>query len=182
MAIAVMTVGAVAIFAMQTAAIRSNTESHQRALAVELSQVWVERLHRDALRWTRGGPSVALSPSTLANTTYLRTVPSPGTGLGGWLVPVPAAASGESATFDWFGRDTTVGSAMVYCTNIRLQWVYPAQAMRADVRVWYPRSSSSAVTADLAGCSGAPASITGRTRDVHFVYASTVLRWTPVGT
>jgi type IV pilus assembly protein PilV len=181
MAVAIMTAGAVALMALSTATIHGNYEARQRTTAVELTSLWIDRLHRDALLWNVGGPTIVFSPLALARTTYLRSVPGGGT-LASWQTPTPPITSGQSYAFDNFGRDTTVTSDMMFCTNIRLQWVYVGQAMRSDVRIWWPRTGSSARTSDLLGCaaSTSPDVLTTRTRDIHFVYATTVLRWTPL--
>jgi type IV pilus assembly protein PilV len=181
MAIGVMTAGAVALMALQQATTHGNYEARRRTTATELCATWIERLHRDAMQWNIGGPGIPFSPLNLARTRYLRNVAAPGTPAL-WQVPVPPPDSGESSAFDLWGRDTTDPNAMMFCTNIRLAWVYVGQAMRADVRIWWPRSSASARTRDLGRCGAglAPESLTTRTRDIHFVYASTVLRWTPL--
>jgi prepilin-type N-terminal cleavage/methylation domain-containing protein len=180
MAVAIMTAGCVAIMAMHTATLEGNYDARQRTTAVELTSIWIERLHRDAVLWTTGGPGIPYNPLALSRTQYLRNV----TALGGtpvWQVPVPPITSTDSAQFDYFGRDTRVGTNMTFCTNIRLQWVYIGSAMRADVRVWSPRTGVGATTRDLGNCgaSVSPESLTNRIRDVRFVHASTVLRWTP---
>jgi prepilin-type N-terminal cleavage/methylation domain-containing protein len=181
MAIAVMTAGAVAIMAMHQATTHGNFEARRRTTATELCATWIERLHRDAMQWNVGGPGIPFSPLHLSRTQYLRTVTAPGA-LPRWQVPMPRVGSGESFAFDHWGRDTFVRENMVFCTNLRLAWVYVGQAIRADVRIWWPRTGESARTADLQGCAAGtdPETLTARLRDIHFAYATTVLRWTPV--
>lgn len=175
MAVGVLMAGSVAVMAMHQAATRGNMEARQISMGNQLAQRWVERLRRDSLHWTRPGAN-ATDPTLLARTSYLRSVPSPGT-LPNWFVPVPAAGSGEAAQFDFSGNDiVTVGGPRPahYCTNIRLEWVYPGQAMRADVRVWWPRRGDGALlncAADLDGIATDPR--------VQAVYTSTVIRYTP---
>lgn len=182
MAVAVMTAGAVGIMALHQATMRGNLDARQVATATQLASTWVERLQRDAQGWSQGARTgtVALPPLMLAQTRYLNQVPGAGT-VPLWFVPGPSTAT-ESASFDHWGRDTIVAAEMEYCTNVRLQWVYVGQAMRADVRVWWARRGPSAVGgAALAGC--APGqnleALTNRLGDVRFVYASTVIRWVP---
>lgn len=180
MAVAVLAAGAVGIMALQQATMRGNLEARQIATATHLAQTWIERLQRDSVGWSAGGPTVVFGPTILARTQYLNRVPARGAAPT-WFVPVPPVAGTESASFDHWGRDTRVAAQMAYCTNVRLQWVYQTQAMRADVRVWWARTGPSANTTGLAGCGGGldPNTLTNRLSDVRFVYASTVLRWTP---
>lgn len=182
MALAILTAGAVGIMALQQAATRGNMESRQMTTATVLAQRWIERLRRDSLNWTLR--SRTHNPGALTGTTYLRTVASPGAPIL-WTVPTPPATGTDSASFDYYGNDTTVGSQMQYCTNIRLEWLYPGRAMRADVRVWWARRGDGvdrniARGDELAGCGAGldPNSLTNDFR-ARMVYASTVLRYNP---
>jgi len=176
MALAVLTTGAVGILGIHQAVMRGNFEARRVATATHIASTWIERLQRDAVGWSRGGPSITFTPATdLAQTRWLRSVPARD------AVPiwfVPTAAGNQRATFDHFGQDTAVTADMRYCTNVRLQWVYFGQAMRADVRVWWTRSTPSAQIAAFAGCNGGDLETLGtRVRDIGFVNASTVIRW-----
>ncbi|AKF03263.1 type IV pilus modification PilV family protein [Sandaracinus amylolyticus] len=180
MALGVLTAGAVGVLGLQQAVMRGNLEARQIATATHIASTWIERLQRDAIGWSRGGPGVVFSATDLVHTRYLNRVPAVGDAPV-WFEPVMAAPATERATFDHFGRETAVAADMRFCTNVRLQWVYEGDAMRADVRVWWPRRTASAQTAALQGCSAPDLQTLGtRTRDVGFVYASTVIRWTPV--
>lgn len=177
MAVGVLMAGSVAIMAMHQAATRGNMEARQVSMGNQLAQRWVERLRLDSLRWTRSMPN-ATDPTLLAQTTYLQSVASPGS-LPVWFVPVPPVASGETANFDYSGQGvgaTTTGRPAHYCTNVRLEWIYPGQAMRADVRVWWPRRGDGA----LLGCAPGvdPSALTNDPR-VQMVYTSTILRFVP---
>lgn len=180
MAIGVLTAGAVGIMALQQAATRGNMESRQMTTATQLAQRWIERLRRDGLGWRTGTTVVPVPVTVLSSTTYLQQVPASGAAAP-FFVPVPPVASGESANFDYYGRDTTVAADMHYCTNVRLEWLYPGRAMRADVRVWWARragGTSDDDMADLAGCAPDidPDTLTTDWR-VRSAYASTVLRY-----
>jgi hypothetical protein len=65
-----------------------------------------------------------------------------------------------------------------------LNWVYFGSAMRADVRVWWPRASSSAaLNTDFPGCGGNLTTLDpGGTafNNYHAVYVSTVIGVTPL--
>ena len=182
MAVAIMTGGAVGLMSLQRASIAGNAEARQMTTATEVVSTWLERLQRDSIRWTAGGPGVTFAPALLLNTEYLRLVPDRAT-LPTWIRPTPADAN-ESWGFDHWGRDTRVVTEMEYCANVRLQWVYMSQAMRADVRVWYARRGPTANRVGLDGCAPAadPNTLTNRLRDLHMVYGSTVVRWNPLST
>jgi hypothetical protein len=174
MAVAVLMAGSVAIMAMHQAATRGNMEARQLTMGTQLAQRWVERLRRDSIHWTRSG--LPTDATLLAGTTYLGSVAAPGTDAT-WFIPTPASAYPEATSFDYLGQDV-VGTAPPrpahYCTNLRLEWVYPGQVMRADVRVWWPRRGDSS----LSGCAPGtdPNTLTDDQR-VQMVYASTVLRF-----
>lgn len=177
MAIGVLTAGSVAIMAMLQAATRGNMEAREMTTANQLAQRWVERLRRDGLNWTRGSttPDVTL----LTNTTYLGEVPAVG-GTALWYVPEPPADSTDTANFDYYGDDLVDGATPYYCTNVRLEWLYPGQAMRADVRVWWMRRGGGVDSDQLVNCAAGtnPNTLTGDRR-VRMVYTSTVIRFTP---
>lgn len=186
MAMAVMTVGALGILGMQKASSTGNLEARRMTTAAMVARTWVERLRRDSLMWTVGGSGAA--SAILNGTQYLSAVPANGDA-SAWLTPVPAADSEESFAFDHFGNDTKNGTGNEatpeYCVNVRLRWLYPGQAMRADVRVWWHRISrgDSAQVADrrlYADCGvGQEAAISADAR-VRTLSVSTVLRWNPV--
>lgn len=173
MAMGVLAAGSVAILGMHQAATRGNMASREVTTANVVAQQWVERLRRDALHWTRSG--VAGDPTLLGGTAHLDQVGTQ------WFVPESNPALGETANFDFYGRDLTAGAAPHYCTNVRLAWLFPGKSMRADVRVWWVRRSNGAGgAADLANCAPgvAPDALTNNP-DVRMVYTSTILRFTP---
>ncbi|MFK7988811.1 MAG: hypothetical protein AB8I08_22515 [Sandaracinaceae bacterium] len=181
MAIGVLTAGAVGVMALQQAATRGNMSAREMTTGTQLAQRWIERLRRDRLAWTSGTTVTPVPPLLLTNTTYLRNV-TPATAAPSWVTPVPPVASGESANFDFYGQDTTVAADMHYCTNMRLEWLYPGRAMRVDVRVWWVRrvtgSNIDTTAAGLSGCAAGqdPDDLTGDVR-LTMAYASTVVRY-----
>jgi len=185
MALGVLTAGAMGLMAMTQASTRGNMEAREMTVATQLTQRWMERLRRDAMNWTTA--SRTLNPILLANTTYLSTVQNPGTAAL-WTVPAPPVAGLESANFDYYGRDTDTLTDMRYCSNIRLEWLYVGRAMRADVRIWWLRRVSGTLPADpgraaLGQCApGTDPNALTANLGVRMVYASTVIRWTPVVT
>jgi type IV pilus assembly protein PilV len=159
--IGVMTIGAMAIMAMQQQAARANVHARELTVATQIAQTWIERLKVDSMRWT----TVTGVPATdLAGTDVLRTVfgtsGGGGTALENVFTPLQLAVTstmqtqgGVSGAFDYFGRDVLTDISnpanmanVRYCAAVRFTWVYynrqspvsDDRALRADVRVWWP--------------------------------------------
>ncbi len=188
MAVAIMTVGAVGLLSLQAATVRGNADARQLTVATQVNQVWVERLRRDALRWT--APELA-AVRAASGPRYLRNAPAPGGGWSGWFAPVdpaPVPSDPQSYGFDYQGLDTFDPNQMVYCTHVNLRWVDPGQTLRADVRTfWHKRGQANdAAFADrrlFAGCAvgaegGVTAELASPAPRIHAVQTSVVLRWT----
>lgn len=186
----IMTVGGLAVIALQTQTIRANSHAREITTATQIAQIWIERLKEDAATWTTeatvaGAPSAA---SVLANTRYLQDIL---TQAGQYTSPKDDAPP-VSRGFDYQGNDTNAQSGLVerafpyYCAAYRLNWVYFGEAMRADVRVWWPRADSGAHPHDdFPGCGvGADQSTLdpggAAFNNYHVVYLSTVIRVTPL--
>jgi prepilin-type N-terminal cleavage/methylation domain-containing protein len=185
-ALAILLVGATGIFAIQTGATVANMEARRMSTATQIAQMVVERIRRDAVSWRTGGATMNLT--ALATTRYLASAPARGAGPSAWmnLPSVRTAAPREGFAFDFHGRDTNPATTAndAYCAQMRLAWVYYGQALRADVRVYYPRRGDSGEAMDPRTYLGCPATITALSRtyrnDLHFAHVSTVVRWTPV--
>jgi type IV pilus assembly protein PilV len=183
MAIGIMAFGAVGLMALQQATLEGNRGAREVTTATQATRTWLDRVRRDSLKWNaRGAPG-------LIGTDYLNTgITTPNT----WFTPVPTAAptagggDGESFAFDYFGRDVLAANAY-FCTNLRMQWVIPNQAIRVDARTWWHRSGQdftdrttftncglgsedTGITDDLDGVSGPAPTL-------HGVYGSTLVRW-----
>lgn len=176
-ALAVLMVGATGIFAIQTGSTVANMEARRMGTAGQVGQLVVERIRRDALLWRSGGSLMNLTE--LAATTYLADAPAAGSPVTAWM-NVPAGLNG----FDYYGNGTTVAGDMVYCAQYRLAWVYFGQALRADVRVYYPRRGDGTAgdTSDAtvgAGCPALTGSSASLIEDLHLIHYSTIIRWTP---
>jgi len=187
-AVGIMTVGAVGIMALQQATTRGNVFARQTTTATQITRTWLERIRRDALMWNQRGLSGALT------TDYLRNVPVAATADGAWFTPVPAdtTLNTDSYAFDGQGNEldpsTAPAGSMRYCVNVRLDWAIDQEAIRADVRTWWYRQTTSTNAADsdariLADCAvGAEDTVTTEidrtpTSRLHAVYASTLVRW-----
>jgi len=186
MAMGVMTVGAMGLLALQTTTAAGNIEAREMATAGTVTRLWIERLRRDALQWTPND-SNALN-ADISRTSYLKLVPAAGT-VSQWFTPIPAAGNEESYAFDYLGADTKSSTSNTrpinFCVQTRLQWLFPGQAIRADVRVWWHRYSrtQNATASDrrlYPNCGiGTEGAIAQDVR-VRFITTSTVLRPTPL--
>ncbi len=175
LALGVLAVGATAILGLQQAAIRGNQEANEYATATRVAELWLERFRMDSLSWTTGGSNAVPSPTLLANTQLMQGLTGPGTT--GWFQPVVAAP----AAFPAASQLSMHGNPLpapgppipVFCTQANLTWVYNSTALRADVRVFWPRRDWIA-GANRLGCPAVPDPF-----QYHMVSASTLLRWTP---
>jgi len=180
MAIAVMAAGTVGVFSLQQAAVVGNLEARQMTTATMIARTWLERLKRDALRWNAGSTTAA--GVNLTGTSYLAGVPAPATAPV-WFTPIPPALAVESYAFDHYGRDIAPPSAQIeFCAQTRLQWVYPGQTIRGDVRVWWHRHSNGSDPnagnrALYPNCGVGGEAAIGNVIRVRTVSASTLIRW-----
>jgi prepilin-type N-terminal cleavage/methylation domain-containing protein len=183
--IGVMTIAALAIFALQQQLLRSNAHARQLTLATQIAQNWIERLKLDGLRWNKEGVPT--------DTTYLQNVGAVTAVAGFTTIPfdrpvrngTPRIVSNAS---NWFGEDldTTNGPpvGLVYCASHRLNWVFDnMRVMRADVRVWWARDGMGTdIVKDFPACADDDKGLNpgGAHFDrYHIVYLSTVLRASP---
>lgn len=178
----IMTIGAMAILALQQQIIRANVHARQVTTATQIAQNVIERLKTDAIGWS--APGVPNGPSI----RYLQTV-TPGA-IGTFQSLPSATLNNAGATrvlgnaFDYYGDDldTSSGSpaGLFYCASYRLSFVYTNnRIIRADVRVWWAREGDAAIGADFPTCQddGARLSPGGTLiNNYHIVYLSTVLR------
>jgi Tfp pilus assembly protein PilV len=187
-----MIVGVMAITAMQQQTVRANVHAREITQATQVAETWLERLKLDASTWVMASaatvpPGTMTHADVLGRTTYLQSiVASPNT----WMtIPIPLNTNTDNVSngFDYAGRDvdTTANMAQVrYCASMRLGWVFVGSAMRADVRVWWPRylpgSGALGLATDFPGCADDATALdpeTGTERDnYHVVYLSTVIR------
>ncbi len=180
--IGIMTIGAMAVLALQQQIIRANVHARQITIATQIAQNWIERLKMDATIWDLADKPPAAThwlkavgvPNTLANFTTIEPLPE-------------TSADGSrmlSNAFDYYGDDldnsTTAPVGLFFCASHRLNWVYANQRIiRADVRVWWAREGESAIRADYPRCvdDGASLSPGGDNFErYHIVYLSTVIR------
>jgi prepilin-type N-terminal cleavage/methylation domain-containing protein len=179
-AVAIMTVGALGIMALQQAATRGNAEARDMSMATHLTRTWIERLRRDATRWLGNGVPI--------NTDYLVLAPPLGGGPGPWVTPplVPRPnGTVESFAFDHFGIDTAnltnepaggpPGPA-VYCTHLRFTWINPGDVLRVDARTYWHRRNPTQRFPCAPGGAAAINNALQQGGDIRAVFASTIIR------
>jgi Tfp pilus assembly protein PilV len=115
--------------------VRANEDGWEQSVASQFGASWMERLKRDATKWTVAGSPV--------NTSYLRNVDV--SGCETWFVPQPELM-GEFASADAYGLDTDVVDDMRYCVNLRVGKVHeePGQGLDSivvGVKVFWHRSA-----------------------------------------
>jgi type II secretory pathway pseudopilin PulG len=185
----VMTVGAMSIIALQQQTTRANVHAREVTTATQIAQNVIERMKLEAIAWNTvtGAPASDLQRTP----TLLRIVGStPGSfmGLPEQIVSLAGATRVLSNAFDYYGADVDLTNATAatlatvhFCAGMRLSWIYTNQrAMRADVRVFWPRDASGrTITSDFPACvdNNTGLNPNGTYYDAyHIIYLSTVLR------
>ncbi len=195
-AVVVMTVGATGIVAMQGAAVRANQDANETSNAINFASTWIERIKRDSRLWITTGSA------DLANTAWLNNATAGDVANPSWFVPTTIAP--EQAAADIFGYDTpnefttqTDADAPLayFCVNLRMSVtqafnvasptvVAPAtdaNAIRADVRVWWYRNSSDANRSARTCRSGALNAAQLASYAYRKTYLSNVVSWRAPG-
>jgi len=162
MALAVLSIGATGVIAMQKTTLIGNVHARNLATASAIASTWIERLRVDGLRWT----VTATGQNTIAQTRWLNNVgndyPNVVNPEGTWLRPAEYPGDDIWAAADVRGNDideATVPLEAAYCTHIRLSQLTD-NMIRAEVRVFWLRYSDAPY--DPAGGSGWSGTIGGQ--------------------
>jgi hypothetical protein len=180
MAMTVMAIGAASVISMQKAAMQGNLDARKTDMANSIARMWIERIQRDAMRWTIPGPSnpATAPPGNIAAAAVLNAA---ATTTNTWILPNQYLGSTPplSPGFDILGRD--LGSddlpGALFCVGIRLNWLTTNQLARVDVRVIWPRG----ITSNPANvCDQATVVDPGlNSVDYHSIYLTTAVRGNP---
>jgi type II secretory pathway pseudopilin PulG len=180
----VMTVGAMAILALQQQSIRSNAHARQLTIATQIAERWAERFKQDARTWNAvGEPSGAFTVGeVLKRTKWLKQIIAKPNA----FQKIEDIEEPISNAFDYQGVDVpTVDGQYYYCASFRPSWVYYGRAMRIDIRVWWAReniqrtSGISNITAKFPACDDRPGLLDPggeQYSNYHVVYLPTVVR------
>jgi type IV pilus assembly protein PilV len=155
MALAVLSIGATGVVAMQRATLLGNVNARNLATATAIATAWLERLDVDALRW-RINPT---GLNTIAQTSIINLVgddfPNISGQEGQWVRAPALPALGYSPMADVRGYDTSVDSNTAYCTHIRLTQLMP-NMIRAEVRVFWLKNKPNQSTLNAGTINGKP--------------------------
>ena len=139
-----MTVGLLAVFAMQVTAIQTNRVSYDLRAATELAETTLERLQRDALMWGQSGDpgdygsGAWLNGAMGTTTTDKWAFPPKPVGVAGGRQPTwndLGLAQDDAAQWnDYRGRNSK------YCLNYLADWLRGPTFARVTVMVRWPRN------------------------------------------
>ena len=179
MAIAIITASSVALVGLQEIVVRGNMDARQMTTATTIIRTTLELLRLDALNWTQSYPSAGTVIWGVNARGFLRDVPTAAGAAAPAWTPFGTTIGAPEHAYDYQGRVTTVAADMFYCVETRYAWVYPGQALRADVRVWWVRPGPLVNAALFTGCP--TQGLTLNTANLHSAQGTTVLRYTPQG-
>lgn len=178
--LAILAIGTSGIIAMQKVTAVANRDAKSLLIANQVARTWTERLRTDAAKWNY--PAGQILADDLNDTQWIKAI---STQPGQWIRPADSAFGSFAA--DTFGNDVAANSpAAVYCTNLRLTWLYgPPSAfpggpflIRAEVRVFWLRDGGGGVidaTLPLCDPTITVANIGAAIANYHFVYVATAI-------
>jgi prepilin-type N-terminal cleavage/methylation domain-containing protein len=151
--VAVFSIGATGVIALQNATIAGNGFAGELTTAYHIAQSWEDVLSMDAEQW---GESFANPEGTYWLTTAEDQDDD-------WIFPDYQSSMRIGSAFDMFGQPLETGTGARYCAQIRVRWLCePGSAdcggeqnlgnglLAADVRVFWPRRRpASLVLADF---------------------------------
>ena len=139
-----MTVGLLAVFAMQATAIQTNRASYDLRAATELAETTLERLQRDALMWGQSGDPGDYGAGAWVNGAMGTTITDT------WAFPPRPAgvAGGRQPTWNDLGlaQDDVArwndyrGRNSKFCLNYLADWLRGPTFARVTVMVRWPRN------------------------------------------
>src|SRR5262245_52814261 len=152
-ALAVLTVGAAGVIAMQKTTQIANNNARMLATANSIASTWIERLRTEAVTWND-----ASNPAELAQANWLKDL---ATSNGNFISPTQIPGIGSNVA-DINGADLFKGDpeTAAFCTHIAMFQLYPG-AIGLSVRtVWVRHGGAIDGTKALgADCSEPPARV-----------------------
>lgn len=141
MALAIFSISATGVVAMQKATLVGNLKARNLATATQVSQAWMSRLRVDAQQWT--------SEDGVENTNWLVGATDGNAGL--WFRPAISEAMAASPESDIRGNDVFDGLGVGFCSNVRLTQI-DDDMIRAEVRVMWLRHQGGGTADDQPLC------------------------------
>jgi type IV pilus assembly protein PilV len=205
---AVFSIGAAGVIAMQRVAVQSNVDARMFDVANSIARQWVERVKVDASRWTipnRDDDGTSCTASATAAGCYESSLLIAPTSA--WRFPNDYAATlGWREAADILGHDVgPTSDDAAFCTQIKVQILDASSktadmkcsvptsggaslggcipnVVQVDVRVYWPRKLGDAYSE---GCNDTQPTAditpdTANSRAYHYVYATTAIRKTSV--
>ncbi len=152
-AMTIMFIGAAAVMTMQKTSIQGNLDARKADVAASIARIWVERIRREAMRWTQPSASSAASNFNITNLPLLG-----GQVDGGWFRPnseMGGTIENMSYAFDILGRDLAaadiVSPNVQFCAEAQISTLQTNATYRIDVRVVWPRGIASVPSAGVSG-------------------------------
>jgi type II secretory pathway pseudopilin PulG len=160
LSISMLIIASAGIISLQKATAFGNMRAKELAVANQIGRSWIERLRTDSITWNYPSTTYQSTPPDLvSDTLWLKAAPVNGVA-GAWLEPAFVPQRGSAAA-DALGNDLLLPDypKAAYCTHVRLNWMYPGEVLRADVRVVWLRSGGPGLFpgVPLCGNSGAAA-------------------------
>ncbi|MBI2898057.1 MAG: prepilin-type N-terminal cleavage/methylation domain-containing protein [Deltaproteobacteria bacterium] len=173
MALTVLAIGAAGIFALQSVAIRGNSDAQDITAATNVARWWIELIKTDAVQWNFPGPT----PANDQNDTQYLAGQNPPTG--NWVtLAQPAPAVGILP----MTRDGRFAANGDFCAHARFQTPTPAAVgvpqapgIEVTVRVWWFKGGfhNAAVYPNCGA--GQEALMTPNLIRFHWVYLTTLV-------
>lgn len=184
-AMGLMMVGMMGIFALQKHTIMTNSISRQRSIAYQVAQTWIEYLKQDALiNWTQAGEQDGVPASVaIGGTAWLSAVNAAPNIF--QQIPQSNVQRLPTNAYDFRGfpiaggvwnGNVPAGTSPWFCASFRPAWVYLGRALRVDVRVFWPRPQGGNLVVDCID----PAPNGGLPARFMSVYLSTVIKYTDI--
>lgn len=133
MALAVLTVGASGIVAMQKFSLGGSLQARNLTAGVNVNAGWLERLNTEAVLWNDANNA----PGDLAQMGTINAVGALPTGanvVGNWVRLGATTLEGD---------DADLGGAAAYCTHLRLSWIGPpatSDTLKVELRTFWART------------------------------------------
>ena len=188
-ALTLITLGVSGVVAMQKVTTVANRDARNLAVANQIARTWLDRLRTDAVAWNLPSPTSPTGNDIASDTRWLKQIEDSPMA---WFQPETIPDWGGPA-FDMNGTDVSESddAAPMYCTNVRLQWIYgppavapPPYLIRAEVRVFWLREGAGLPDGMDSFCD--PSSneneddVIGTATDrFHFVYATSAIKQNP---
>ncbi|HXX68542.1 MAG TPA: prepilin-type N-terminal cleavage/methylation domain-containing protein [Polyangiaceae bacterium] len=140
LAMTVLVIGAAGVMSMQKTSIQADLDARKMDVANAIARAWIERLERDAMKWTLPSTASPGAPSNIANAQLVSANVDQG-----WFIPNTYMNVTNPETmsygFDILGRDLASGDlgSAVFCVSAQVVTLVPGQLYRGDVRVLWLR-------------------------------------------